>query len=52
MSNTNIMDKIINKGVPISTPITLRYCDLYGICNDKIKFETTIDNATKRRNEK
>ena len=50
--STNIMDKIINKGVPISTPITLRYCDLYEICNDKIEFETKINNAIKRRNEK
>ena len=50
--STNIMDKIINKGVPISTPITLRYCDLYEICNDKLKFESAIDEATKRRNEK
>ena len=50
MDNINIMDTIINKGVPISTPVILRYCDLHEICNDKLKFETAIDEATKIRN--
>ena len=52
MNNTNIMDTIINKGVPVSTPIILRCCDLREICNEKIKFESAIEDAIKRRNEK
>jgi len=49
---SNIIDRIINKGVPISTPIIIRYCDLYDLCNDKEEFKKTIDTATKRRNER
>lgn len=52
MNNTNIMDTIINKGVPVSTPIILRCCDLREICNEKIKFESAMEDAIKRRNEK
>ena len=49
---SNIIDKIINKGVPISTPIIIRYCDLHDLCNDKEEFKKIIDTATKRRNER
>ena len=49
---SNIIDRIINKGVPISTPIIIRYCDLYDLCNDKEEFKKIIDTATKRRNER
>ena len=38
----DIISEVINKGVPIDTPITVRYSDLYTLCDNKEKFEEVV----------
>lgn len=43
--NNDILTRSVNKGIPVglSTPIILRYIDLYNILTDKEKFDKRVD---------
>ena len=38
----DVISEVINKGVPIQTPITIRHSDLYNLCDDKDKLNQVI----------
>ena len=41
--DNNVVEEVLNGGVPVSTPIALTYSDLYNLCTNKNKFSKMVD---------
>ena len=39
------VDEVINKGIPVNTPVTLLSRDLLNLCSNKKKIKKTLDKS-------
>lgn len=46
--DNNVVEEVLNGGVPVSTPIALGYSDLYNLCTNKNKFSKMVDQEFKK----